>query len=133
MSSLESDEDSDLIIACTAYFLVKQNIESKKTKSKTRRWWQRSLFQNRLRYGGIPLLRDLQMEDQSLFRNFSRMSVADFEKLLVLVEPIISKQDTNYRKCISSRERLALTLRFLATGDSYTMFSYASFFRCLFL
>lgn len=70
------------------------------------------------------MLRDLQMEDQSLFQNFSRMSVADFEKLLVLVEPIISKEDTNYRKCISSRERLALTLRFLATGDSYTSLMY---------
>nr|CAI5847914.1 unnamed protein product [Callosobruchus analis] len=44
-----------------------------------------------------------------------RMSVADFEKLLVLVKPLISKKYTNYRKCISSRERLALTLRFLAS------------------
>nr|CAI5832446.1 unnamed protein product [Callosobruchus analis] len=53
------------------------------------------------------------MEDQSLFQNFSRVSV-DFEKLFVLVEPIISKKDTNYRKCISSREREALTSRFMA-------------------
>jgi hypothetical protein len=31
----------------------------------------------------------------------------------------ISKKDTAFRKAISVQERLALTLRFLASGDSY--------------
>ncbi|XP_035982121.1 uncharacterized protein LOC118557089 isoform X2 [Fundulus heteroclitus] len=43
-----------------------------------------------------------------------------FESLLGRVGPRISRIHTNYREPISSRERLAICLRYLATGDSYT-------------
>ena len=33
-----------------------------------------------------------------------------------MVAPLITQQDTNMRQAISAGERLALTLRFLATG-----------------
>ena len=46
------------------------------------------------------------------------MSPERFQHLLSLVKPLIEKKDTKFRKCISAAERLALTLRFLATGDS---------------
>lgn len=39
-------------------------------------------------------------------------------------DPIIKKQDTNMRKAIPIQDRLAVTLRFLATGDSFTSLSY---------
>ncbi|XP_039968205.1 uncharacterized protein LOC120779972 [Bactrocera tryoni] len=42
-----------------------------------------------------------------------------FKKLLQLVSILIKKQDTN----ISEQERLAVTLRFLAFGDSYKSLS----------
>jgi len=35
------------------------------------------------------------------------------------LEKKLSKNDTGFRKAISVQERLALTLRFLASGDSY--------------
>lgn len=41
-----------------------------------------------------------------------------------LIETKIMKSDTNYRISISASERLAITLRFLATGDSYTSLQY---------
>jgi hypothetical protein len=47
------------------------------------------------------------------------MSLSDFEYLLTLISPIISKQDTQLRDSIPAKIRLAITLRFLATGDSY--------------
>lgn len=56
--------------------------------------------------------------------NFCRMSAEDFEIILNKIGPHISKQDTNMRKAISIQERLAITLRFLATGDSFTSIGY---------
>ena len=48
-----------------------------------------------------------------------RTDETTFEELLALVDPIIRRQDTYMRQSITSRERLAVTLRFLATGRSY--------------
>ena len=52
------------------------------------------------------------------------MSTEDFENLICLIGPAIHKQNTNWRTAISVTERLALTLRFLATGDSYHSMMY---------
>lgn len=49
-----------------------------------------------------------------------------FEKLLRLVEHDIKKQDTNMRIAISARSRLEVTLRFLATGESFRSLMYAT-------
>ena len=46
------------------------------------------------------------------------MSPERFDHLLSLVGPLISKLATRFRNPISPSERLAVTLRYLATGDS---------------
>ncbi|CAH3026462.1 unnamed protein product [Porites evermanni] len=46
------------------------------------------------------------------------MSPDRFEHQLSLVAPLISKKSTKLRPPISAAERLTLTLRYLATGDS---------------
>lgn len=46
------------------------------------------------------------------------MSPERFENLLSVVGPTIKKEDTNFRKAIEPAQRLALTLRYLACGDS---------------
>jgi len=53
------------------------------------------------------------------------MSPERFEHLLELVGPKISKKDTRFRNAIPAAERLALTLRFLASGDNQKSLSYA--------
>lgn len=76
-------------------------------------------------------MRDFQNDDirlngelRSSFHNFVRMSSSDFEELINLIGHKISKQNTNFRDSVSVNDRLALTLRFLATGDNYQSLMY---------
>nr|XP_018908496.1 PREDICTED: uncharacterized protein LOC109038034 [Bemisia tabaci] len=62
--------------------------------------------------------------DFSHLQNLVRMSPVDFEKLLTIIGSKITKQVTNFREPIPVSNRLAVTLRFLATGDSYTSLQY---------
>ena len=78
---------------------------------------------------GLPKHRFRNMKDLTFyyvlpFRYF-RMSPDRFNHLLSLVEPLIKKSETKFRKPISAGERLAVTLRFLATGDSQQTLSYS--------
>jgi hypothetical protein len=61
---------------------------------------------------------------QWLYKNFTRMSPSEFGFLIHLIGEKISKKDTAFRKAISVQERLALTLRFLASGDSFVSLQY---------
>ena len=53
----------------------------------------------------------------SSYRNFVRMNAVTFKTLLNMVAHLIFRKDTNMREAIPPGERLALTLRFLATSE----------------
>ena len=60
-------------------------------------------------------------------RDFSKISTAGHHRidfLLNKIEDKVSRVDTNYRDSIPASVRLALTLRFLAIGDSYASLIY---------
>ena len=52
------------------------------------------------------------------------MSPERMEHLLPLIAPLIVKKGTNFRKVIPPAQRLMLTLRFLASGDSQILLTY---------
>ena len=52
-----------------------------------------------------------------------RMTPEFFEMIKTRLEPRLARQATNYRAPISVGEKLALTIRYLATGESYTSLS----------
>lgn len=72
----------------------------------------------------LNLLKELEIEDRNSFKNFMRMSSEDFNYLLSWVTPKIQKEDTCMRKAIPAGEKLALTLRYLATGETFASLQY---------
>lgn len=86
-------------------------------KGPKKRIWVKEWIARRPTLGAYAMLLDeLRSEDPNKFKNFLRMSETDFNFLLQLISDKILKSDTNMRESIKPRERLALTLRFLATG-----------------
>ncbi|XP_068082892.1 uncharacterized protein [Anabrus simplex] len=87
---------------------------------KERRWWSRPWIQRREELGASSrLFQELKEEDPETYRNVLRMSPSKFQELLELVEPLIKKQDTKMREAIPCKIKLEITLRYLATGDSF--------------
>ena len=123
--------DEDLLVVSAAVIIIDN--EKERRKRRKRRFWVRPSLESRSRYGTRDLMKDLLLDDVDElnleyrgcgFKNFFRMRSNDYEVLLNLVAPIILKKETPFRQSISIHERLAVTLRFLATGDSYHSLSY---------
>uniref|UniRef100_A0A1A7WNN8 DDE Tnp4 domain-containing protein n=1 Tax=Iconisemion striatum TaxID=60296 RepID=A0A1A7WNN8_9TELE len=93
-------------------------------KKKRRRIWTKKWLGRRCQYGLSILQRELEIDDMNGFRDLLRMSVEEFNYLLERVTPHIIKRDTHLRKAISPRERLSVTLRFLATGETFNSLSF---------
>ncbi|XP_025424626.1 uncharacterized protein LOC112693663 [Sipha flava] len=92
-------------VAMTAAACVILSLETKNTSKK--RYWVRLSLLAKQKYSGNDLMTDLKRHDIGLsgelrcngsFKNFLRMSSADFEYLINLVGDRISKKDTNYRQ-----------------------------------
>ena len=84
-----------------------------------RKFWVRNIYLERESKGEFNLLlNEMRLHDHDLFFKSFRMSPATFKKLLQMVGPSIQREHTKMRKPISAGERLALTLRYLATGDA---------------
>lgn len=107
-----------------ASYLLFEDDEKPKNEKKSREW-VRDWVEKRSTEGCyVKLLQELRENQPKLYKNFVRMSAADFDFLLGLVGPLIQKKDTVMRKSIPVGERLALTLRFLATGESFMSLQY---------
>ncbi|KAF4115237.1 hypothetical protein G5714_002726 [Onychostoma macrolepis] len=89
-----------------------------KRKEKKRKW-VKDWISTRGQQGLSVLQRELEMNDKTGFRELLRMTAEDFDFLLGKVKHLITKQDTKMRLAIPPGERMSLTLRFLATGESF--------------
>ena len=59
------------------------------------------------------------MHDEEGFRRFMSMNYEQFIELTEMIATIVSKTGAGMRKAICPKQKLALTLRFLATGESF--------------
>ena len=70
-------------------------------------------------------MKELAIEDTAEYKNMMRMSHAVFQRILSYIEQDITrKQVLGGNKVISPNERLALTITFLTTGETYRSLSY---------
>lgn len=91
-----------------------------KIKRKKRICWVRPWLQRRQQLGAYDnLMIELANEDIPGYIAFQRLAPDLFTELLEKVRPHIEKKTTNMRMPISAGARLAITLRFLATGNTY--------------
>ncbi|KAG8226566.1 hypothetical protein J437_LFUL004738 [Ladona fulva] len=97
-------------------------------RRRRRSMWTRPWIQRR--EGGRGMLnmvhKELAVEDREAFRNFMRMTEEQFYEILGLIRNDIEKQETSMRDSISAEKRLSLTLRFLATGETYRSLMYST-------
>ncbi|KAJ8680548.1 hypothetical protein QAD02_016335 [Eretmocerus hayati] len=92
-----------------------------------RRWWVQPIFTAEQRLNqrfSDNLVEVLKDTNPALYFNFLRMSHATFEKLLRMVNPLLEKEHV-VREPISSKIKLQLVLRYLASEDSQKSISYA--------
>ena len=80
--------------------------------------WTKNWLLQRDQFCHMPLLREIRENNPEDFRNFLRMTDPVFDRLLALLTPYISRQDTCMRQAITPEQRLVATLRYLATGRS---------------
>lgn len=104
----------------------------RKPRRKPRRWWVRPWLteQQRQAKGQYHQLlkRELSVNDRQSFINYLRMPVDLFNEIVHKVTPLIQTQTTNWRDPLPTALKVAITLRHLATGDSYPSLSFN--FRC---
>ena len=86
-------------------------------------WVRPWLLQREERGAYHNIMADLYATDIPGFTNYMRMTPEFFEMMKTRLEPRLARQATNYRAPISVGEKLALTIRYLATGESYTSLS----------
>ena len=108
---------------------LKKRNSIKKRKSKT--FWVRKLFKERKSSRFFHVLtKELEMFDQEYFLRFLRISPNRYEHMLSIVYPELQCQRTHFREPISPSERLTLTLRYLASGESQQSLSFAFRISC---
>lgn len=96
-------------------------------KRVARRFWVRPIFSQRALQGAYHhLVQELRLSDPGYHFRYFRMSKESFDYLHSLVHSRIERRGYNSRQRpgISTGERLAVTLRFLATGDSQSSLSF---------
>jgi hypothetical protein len=94
-------------------------------QKKRRALWTRAWLVRRPDFGTYEhLMNELEREDSLGYKNYLRMSPEVFAEILERLTPRIQKKDTRLRKALSPGIRLAITLRYLATGNSYHSLMY---------
>lgn len=103
-----SEFNEDELIVMVLIFDEEDNLKKRKRK---RSLWVHDLWKKRALEEEFLNLYNGLMDDEQKFYEYFRMTQYSFHILLRKIENNIKKQETHWRKPISSRERLAVCLR----------------------
>lgn len=93
-----SDED---VIACYMYLRLRR---------KRKKYWVHPYVAKNISCRLYKAAQQLSQDDVK-FRAMYRMSKQSYRELLCLIAPIIAKQNTTFRECVSAEESLLIILR----------------------
>ena len=117
----------DTCLAAAAIIIdqKKRDAENRMKKMK-RTLWTRQWILDRPLYGHYEqLMSQLQATDLRGYRGFTRLDPQLFQEIVDRVGPRIQKTDTFFRKALDPGLKIAVTLRYMATGESYRSLSFA--------
>ncbi|XDV11211.1 hypothetical protein PO909_000212 [Leuciscus waleckii] len=94
-------------------------------RRRRKRCWVHPLNQRRRQQGDFyHLVAELRLDSQRHHLYF-RMSAEQMDELLSIIGPELTRQSTNYRAAIEPKQRLAVGLRYLASGDSMVSLAFS--------
>ena len=115
---------NDILVALALQNQLLAAVLLKKKQSK-RRVWVRRLWEARERQGHYSnLITEMRLQDHTMHFNYFRMLPSVFDDLLNLVGPSLTKQRSRFREPLPPAMRLAVALRYLATGESQASLSF---------
>ncbi|XP_069612218.1 pre-mRNA-splicing factor SPF27 isoform X1 [Ranitomeya imitator] len=118
MESIYMNMELDLALANAYAIACYEQRKREKRRRSHRRFWLHPIVEVRECRGAYHCLFGELNDNLEKYLEFTRMSQDSFRYLLRLVEGAITRQDTQLRRSISAEERLLVTLRFLATGET---------------
>ena len=132
MDNSPDNEEMTFVLACyivimAGYMYIRKKVELQRQQRdrKRRACWVSYFIAKRPKFGAYnSTMTQLEVSKSNEWRNYMRMNKHLFTALLQSINEHISKQDTHLRLAIPPGERLALTLRYLATGESYKSLHY---------
>ena len=130
---LENLDDPELVLclfdfySATLLFEVVRAVRAKrqKRKPKRRQCWVMPYLRRRVERGYYnTIMKELSTESPLLYRNFTRINEALFDEIVLRLTPHIRRKMTYWRRPIEPGLRVAITLRYLATGETYRSLAY---------
>ena len=114
--------------------LMAEEEEQARDQRRRRTMWVRPWIQRRPLLGQYDtLMQELIRESRGDFKGYLRMDPEMFHELLVRVSPRVTKSEES-RPPLAPGLKIAITLRFLATGNSYHSLAFdfpTTPYRCL--
>lgn len=99
--------------------------KKKRRESRKRRYWVHPLLSERYVDGAFYTIFKKLCEHNDKFFNYFRMSIDTFHYLLDKLTHNLQKQNTQMRLCVPPKEMLAITLRYLASGNTFMDLHYS--------